>query len=254
MPRTITDLSFLLPDRTLAQHLVALVACLEGRLRRLTLLCFDSSVITDDLLEALAPHAPRLISLSLVGCKQVHGPGVHALVSPALQELALEAVAMAPEALATLAPQLSLLQRLTLTTPRRFNEAPAFFGALTHLLHACEGLRYLTLYARSGRTPSGPSEAPSETEAPLPSWRLDPTWLECLCQSRSTTTLEGLQIHGIGVSLAQLARLAEAPLASHLRELAVYLVDADMQGLARVLHAFPALRLLHWVAPADRSV
>lgn len=253
MPRTVTDLSFVLPDRTLAAHLVAIVARLQGNLRRLTLLCLDSPVITDALLVALAPHAPRLTSLALVGCKQVHGPGVHALVSPALRELALEAVALAPEELVALAPRVAHISHLTLTTPRRLDEAPAFFAASAHLIDTCTGLHYLTLYARGGRAPGGPSEAPMHTEQG-PQWRLDPAWLERLCLSRSAATLQGLQIHGLSISLAQLTRLATAPLAVHLRELAVYAVDAEPEGLARIVRSFPALRLLHWVAPAESAL
>ena len=254
MPRTVTELSFVLPDRALAEHLVALVARLDGRLRRLTLLCLDSSVVTDALLVQLAPHAPRLTSLTLVGCKQVHGPGVHALVSPALRELALEAVALAPDELVALAPRVSQVERLTLTTPRRLNEAPAFFAASAHLVDTCSGLRYLTMYARGGRAPGGPSEAPTHTADPAPQWRLDPGWLERLCMSRSATTLQGLQIHGLAVSQAQLTRLAAAPLATHLHELAVYVVDAEPEALARAVRSFPALRLLHWVAPAESAL
>lgn len=246
MPRTITDLAFVLPDRTLASHLVALVACLDGRLQRLSLVCMNSSVITDALLEAIAPHAPRLVALSLVGCKQVHGRGVEALLTPALRELALENVAITPDELVALTPRLERLTRLTVTTPRRAHDTPAFFDALARLLDLCSDVQYLALYAPGGRTPAVPSEAP-HAAPPTPTMRLPPSVL-----AHVSPSMRHLFLHHVGVPLAQLETLAVR--VPHLQELDVYLLEATTQSMQRLVRAFPVLRRLHLLAPTHADV
>ncbi|WFD28699.1 hypothetical protein MNAN1_003712 [Malassezia nana] len=236
MPRTIKDLAFVLPDRTLASHLVALVACLDGRLQRLSLVCMNSSVITDALLEDMAPHAPRLVALSLVGCKQVHGRGVQALVSPALRELALENVAITPDELVALAPRMERLTRLTVTTPRRAHDTPAFFETLAHLVAMCSDVQYLAVYAPGGRTPAVPSEAPHAAPR-TPTIHLPSNVLASVSPS-----LRHLFLHHVSVPLAQLEALAVR--VPHLHELDVYLLEATTESVQRLVRAFPALRRL----------
>ena len=121
VPKSLRQVSIVLPDRMCAQMLVPLAAKLEGQLDTLSVLSLDSPVITDAVLAELAVYTPRLRRLALVGCKHVQGPGVQALVSTAgaehLRELALEGLPLVPGMLRSLAPFAEQLRSLTLTYP-----------------------------------------------------------------------------------------------------------------------------------------
>ena len=127
----------------------------------------NSALITDALLETLAASA-RLRRLTLVGCKNVHGPGVVRLAQAgALDTLALEGVGMPPEALAQLAPYTHGVRALTLTYPGRAEDVAPFFARVAELVGGCDALASLTLYARSGSPPAlGSDQYPVLQDAP----------------------------------------------------------------------------------------
>lgn len=157
VPKSLRQLSIVLPDRMCAQMLVPLAAKLEGQLDTLSVLSLDSPVITDAMLAELAVYTPRLRRLALVGCKHVQGPGVQALVSAAgtehLRELALEGLPLVPGMLRSLAPFAEQLRSLTLTYPTRTEDLDAFYDEFAELVGACRELHSLVYYARGGSPP-----------------------------------------------------------------------------------------------------
>lgn len=254
LPRSVQALTILLPDRAVAQQLVPLATHLEGRLSDLSILCMDTAVITDALLQGVAEHAPRLRRISLVGCKGVRGDGVRALVSPNVRDLALEGVALAPGIFASLVPCLARLSRLTVTYPRRQEQAPAFFSELGAVIESCEALDYLAVYARGGSAPVIDGEDDSEEESDAlnavdssvhGSPSLGTPFVRRLAGSRAAHALRTLRIHGIGMSLHQLRILASSPLAARLEDLVVHLYEADVASLRAPLAAFVRIRSLH---------
>ncbi|WFD32484.1 hypothetical protein MSPP1_003532 [Malassezia sp. CBS 17886] len=252
MPSTVRDLSVVLPDRAVVHALVPLATQLQGRLEGLGLLCLDSALVSDSLLESLAQHTRNLRRLSLVGCRSVHGAGVQALVlgTPQLQHLALEGLPLVRGVLVSLAPALHCLRTLTLTYPWRAEDAPRFFTELGTVVDACHALRSLAVYARGGSPPvlngvrmQDGNASPAESVRESPS--LSTTFVHRLLASRAAETLRVLRIHGIAVSLAQLRDIGASPLAARLEELVVHLFDADLPSLQEALRPFLELRHLH---------
>lgn len=225
IPRSVTSLSFLLPDATVVRHLPDIVAQLDGRLASLQLLCMHSSVVTDDILRTLAPLVPRLQRLALIGCKHVHGPGIEALAS--VHDLCLEAVGLGPQALMRVVPQ--HVQSLVLTLPR--HDVPGFLDEVGAVLGSCDGLQHLTLYACGGRAAIVDAHAPHMTDA-------------CL-QRIGAVPLRTLRLHGLGLSLAQLTVLSHARIAHTLRDLVVHLYERLTDTLFASIARFTYLVSLH---------
>lgn len=225
IPRSVTSLSFLLPDATVVRHLPDIVAQLEGRLASLQLLCMHSSVVTDDILQTLAPLAPRLQRLALIGCKHVHGPGIEALAT--VRDLCLEAVGLGPHALVRIVPQ--HVQSLVLTLPR--HDVPGFLDEVGVVLESCDALQHLTLYACGGRAAIVDAHAPHMTDA-------------CL-QRIGAAPLCTLRLHGLGLSLAQLSALSYARVAHTLRDLVVHLYERITESFFGSIARFTHLASLH---------
>lgn len=234
----------------------------------------NSALITDALLETLAASA-RLRRLTLVGCKNVHGPGVVRLAQAgALDTLALEGVGMPPEALAQLAPYTHGVRALTLTYPGRAEDVAPFFARVAELVGGCDALASLTLYARSGSPPAlgsdgegaAPAPAPAPMHpvrsAPLPSAAtaevavvpsaaaaaspaLSTSLVRRLIFGRTARTLRRLWVLEMGVSLYQLEMLACSALSGVLEDLVVHLFEADVARLAVLLSKFSRLRSVH---------
>ncbi|WFD04021.1 hypothetical protein MOBT1_002718 [Malassezia obtusa] len=273
IPRSVQELQIVLPDRHVAQHLVRLAASVD-RLEALSLFCMNTSLITDALLAELAQHA-RLRRLTLVGCKAVHGPGVTQLAQAgAMQVLALEGVGMAPDALPALLPYTHAVRSLTLTYPKRAEDAAPFFAHLAELTSSCANLEALTLYARSGSAPAldgdddgDAAEAPAPAPAhpvrsvPLPPGsetavvpvahaadknpRLSTAFVRRLIFGRTARTLRKLWVYEMAVSMHQLQMLALSTLSDHLEDLVVHLFEADVEALAHYLSKFSRLRSVH---------
>lgn len=199
-----------------------------------------TSVVTDGALCDVARVAPRLQRLALIGCKQVHGAGVHALVTDALTDLSLESMALDRGVLAALAPRLAQLQSLTLTYPGRESDVPWFFDELSLVLDACTSLRQLVLYARGGSARIEDEDVDAHASPAM-----SPVFWERLTRSPSAASLRVLRIHGIGVSVAQLAQLGHSPVAAGLEELVVHVAETSISALPPHLRRFPALRSLH---------
>ena len=225
IPRSVTTLSFLLPDATVVRHLPDIVAQLEGRLASLQLLCMHSSVVTDDILRTLAPLAPRLQRLALIGCKHVHGPGIEALAT--VRHLCLEAVGLSPSALGRVVPQ--HVQSLVLTLPR--HDVPSFLDEVSAVLASRDALQHLTLYACGGRAAIVDAHAPHMTDA-------------CL-RRLGATPLRTLRLYGLGLSLAQLNALSYARIAHTLRDLVVHLYEGITDTLFGSIARFAHLVSVH---------
>ncbi|WFC95751.1 hypothetical protein MBRA1_002405 [Malassezia brasiliensis] len=278
LPPSVRELHVVLPDRSLVQHLAAIVER-AAPLEVLSVLCMvrayglmqNSALITDALLETLA-GSTRLRRLTLVGCKNVHGPGVVRLAQAgALEGLALEGVGMPPEAFAQLLPFTHGLRALTLTYPGRAEDVAPFFARVAELVSGCDALSSLTLYARSGSPPAlgsdgeeAPAAAPMHPvrSAPLPtaattevavvpaaaaatSPALSTSLVRRLIFGRTARTLRRLWVLEMGVSLYQLEMLACSALAACLEDLVVHLFEADVARLAVLLSKFSRLRSVH---------
>lgn len=222
----------------------------------------NTSEITDILLEQVADYA-RLQRLTLVGCKAVHGDGVIKLAQTGdLRELALEGVGLEQGTLARLTPYTHHVHALTLTYPKRMEEAPSFFSRLAELTSECERLEALTLYARSGSAPAldgDMDEDEDEDEAPPrppPRQHLHPVmaapiasdtttalvpvanvpenpslstaFVRRLVFGRAARSLRKLWVYEMAVSMHQLQILALSQLSDRLEDLVVHLFEADL--------------------------
>ncbi|KAJ7088368.1 hypothetical protein B0H15DRAFT_841137 [Mycena belliarum] len=114
-------LSLIMPSTDVVRQLPSWIAVTGASLRSLTLICKMSPLVTDAVLERLAPSLAHLEQLSIIGCLRVSHVGVWALLvqnNAGLQSLALEG--LPPKfnlaALAALCTDRSVLARLVSLT------------------------------------------------------------------------------------------------------------------------------------------
>lgn len=253
LPPSVRDLSFILPDRAVLEHIPLMLQHLDAPLQGINLLCMDSSLVTDAWLSTLATLAPSLQRLSLVGCKQVHGEGLRALVTPHLREVALESLALEAGVLSSLALRMPHLTSLTVTYPKKVADAPAFFQEVSHIWAMCHRLHTMVLYARGGSAPvvdgnsyvGDDSDDAEEGTLRDTAPRMSTACLHQWAASPAAATLRVLRMPGVGVSLGQLSVMTSSPIAQGLRELVVQLYEYDMDTLGTCLAACTQLRTFH---------
>ncbi|KAF8816309.1 hypothetical protein BYT27DRAFT_7184152 [Phlegmacium glaucopus] len=117
-------ISLIMPTIPVVSQLIPWLSATGATLRSLTLLCKASSILTDRILEAIAPSLVNLEYLNLTGCPKVTNHGVWAIVSSSTKgilELGLEGVSSKFD-IATFANEcissgaLRRLRSITLTT------------------------------------------------------------------------------------------------------------------------------------------
>ncbi|WFD36764.1 hypothetical protein MCUN1_003651 [Malassezia cuniculi] len=243
MPRTVTRLAVVLPDRRFGASLVGLVAALP--LESLSVVALQSPVVTDAMLSEMAPYAPNLHRLVLAGCKAVRGHGVlDILRTCAISELSLEGLSISNEMLGELALHFDTLRSLTLTHPGGPN-AP-FFAQVQAIVHSVP-LHTLVIYAKGGSPPvvSGEqADAPATAYDSASNPSLTTSFVKRLIFGRSSR-LRTLRIQGIAVSLYQLQMISMSTLSDTLEDLVVHLYEGNCDELARCVARFRRLRLLH---------
>lgn len=177
LPRMKT-LSLVLPDRGVASVLPALLERQMERpdperdmgLEALTLLCRESTVITDGLLSSIRDtlKGSNLRHLALAGCTRItRGPLLHLLAAlPSLRHLCLEAcTSISPDFFSQAGPHLPGLCSLKVTHPGpRHPLLDDFYPALLDLINHTGSLHSLTLY-HSGHTAS--PDDPGVTQWPF---------------------------------------------------------------------------------------
>lgn len=91
------DLRIMMPDASVRAALPSILAELaqrpRGGLQGLALVCKSGTLLSDDLLEHLAPHAAQLRRLTLLGGARLSTAGVYPLMEAArhLEKLTLDA-------------------------------------------------------------------------------------------------------------------------------------------------------------------
>ncbi|KAM0754116.1 Proteophosphoglycan ppg4 [Meredithblackwellia eburnea MCA 4105] len=159
-------LSFILPDRLVAD---ALPQILQDQVEKsghgldeLTILCRESPVVNDKIMEACIPVLSQtgLRTLALAGCSKLSGAPILRLLPnlPQLQHLALEADNIAPSFYADFSRHLYRLLSLKVTHPGpRHAWADGFFPSLLTLLRGTPLLEAFTIY-HSGAAGTGVRE------------------------------------------------------------------------------------------------
>ncbi|KAF8902526.1 hypothetical protein CPB84DRAFT_1814867 [Gymnopilus junonius] len=80
--RNLNRISLIMPSTVVVSQLGTWLSFTGHTLRNFTLICKASTIITDSLLESIAPYLVNLDHLNLTGCPKVTHRGVWALVSP----------------------------------------------------------------------------------------------------------------------------------------------------------------------------
>ncbi|KAI5891169.1 uncharacterized protein SCHCODRAFT_02689408 [Schizophyllum commune H4-8] len=121
--RRLEEVTIIMPDAGVVGCMAAWLGYVGGTLRRLTLICKASPLITDDTLKTWAPHLANLEHFSLVGCPKVTHEGIWSVISSnkhGIRSLGLEGLALrfsldSLTALCTRTPVLARLTSITLT-------------------------------------------------------------------------------------------------------------------------------------------
>jgi hypothetical protein len=157
-------ISLLMPDwivlRTLPDALenqLALSASSSSEpsyFRHLSLICLESTIVTDWVVLSISPYISSLglVSLTLVGCPKVSDASLLSLLreTPTIQHLALESVGISPVFFSHAAPYLANLRTLKVTHPgERHAQSNEFYPSLAELAGACpkfEGFIHVRRY------------------------------------------------------------------------------------------------------------
>ncbi|KAK0526778.1 hypothetical protein OC834_004676 [Tilletia horrida] len=151
MPPVIERFSIIMPDRPVTERIPDIANRLGANLQSLSVLSNNAAFIRDAYIEAAAPFLTSLTRLSLVGCKNVTGSAVLAILkqNPSrIVELSLEGLSLVPAEIDRIA-QLSIkVKTLAITHPAK--ASPEFYDSLASWIENSHQLRRLTFYRMSG--------------------------------------------------------------------------------------------------------
>ncbi|KAF9011769.1 hypothetical protein BDQ17DRAFT_1344798 [Cyathus striatus] len=77
----LTKISLIMPSGAVVNQLIHWLSTTGDTLKSLTLICKSSTIITDDILESLAPNLSNLEQLHITGCPRVTQRGIWAVIS-----------------------------------------------------------------------------------------------------------------------------------------------------------------------------
>ncbi|KAK0556233.1 hypothetical protein OC846_001328 [Tilletia horrida] len=153
MPANIERLSLVMPDRTVSDRLPMIAERIGSELHSLSILSNNATFIRDAYLEASVPFLENLTRLSLVGCKNITGTVVAAVLKRCeskMTELSLEGLNLMPEEVDLLCKLTPKLRTLAITHPSRSIPAAPFYESLSRWIEQSHQLTRFTLYRMSG--------------------------------------------------------------------------------------------------------
>ncbi|KAK0561842.1 hypothetical protein OC844_002991 [Tilletia horrida] len=151
MPSVIERVSIIMPDRPVTERIPDIAKRLGPNLQSLSVLSNNAAFIRDAYIEAAAPFLTSLTRLSLVGCKNVTGSAVLAILkqNPSrILELSLEGLSLVPAEIDRIAQLSTKVKTLAITHPAK--ASLEFYDSLAGWIENSHQLRRLTFYRMSG--------------------------------------------------------------------------------------------------------
>ncbi|KDQ56764.1 hypothetical protein JAAARDRAFT_36253 [Jaapia argillacea MUCL 33604] len=235
--KNVSKVSLIMPSGPVIDVLPWWIKETRLRLRCLTLICKSSPLVTDGLLEIIAPGLPNLEQLSLIGCPKVTHHGILSILASSrvgITTLGLEALSSAFD-MAEFSHQvessqaLSQLRSITLTISETF---VAGWMANVQRLLASSPLEVFQVYTRGGS--------------------LGPTMSDDFCASvvdSHHSTLKRFSVHRMRVSLNAIDFICSR--CTNLEQLFVVVDRESMRDLGPILSKAPRLRSVHINYPLD---
>lgn len=242
LPLSLDSLSFLLPDKISIAILPSTVERLVN-LNHITLLCLQSSAVTNDLLFALAKtsNIPELQSLSLSGCPKLTDAALLSFfrATQNLQHLALENCGQSTSFFATAATALRNLRSLKTTHPGlRAAQVDRLYPAIVRLATQATQLDTFTISATGHVVLQG-----GKKEFPVLEWQFILPMVQ-LCNFKR------FEVNGLLMGFETVDALCAG--APNLQDLVLHVFQPDLDRLSAALHQLRNLRTLHLLS--QRSI